>query len=287
MAEAERVAVAIQGGAMRSVYCAGAVRALASAGIHQRVTSIHSVSSGCVSAALLQRAGSGGPLDAHLDGLIARLCRTRWIKPRRLGRVFDLDELVRVVDELLCLVNGRLDGPVPFEVALTHAVTGRATYLDLVGADAARRRDALRATMALPFLYDRPIVLDGARYVDGGLADPLPVLRAVASGADRVIAISSKEPGRTGEPTTGMAGVLLRLAPTASQQVKALMLSRNPLGALTDDLLDRGRMGPVELVRITPSRPELLVSRTDRDEVRLRRLERLGYDDACRVLAPA
>jgi predicted acylesterase/phospholipase RssA len=269
---------------MRSVYCAGAVRALVEGEVHHQVASIHSVSSGCVSAALLQRATSGDDLRELLDALIARLCRTRWIRPRRPGRVFDLDELVRVVDELLCLVNGRLGGTVPFEVALTHARSGRVAYLDLVGLDPVRRRDALRATMALPFLYDKPIVLDGIRYVDGGLADPLPVLRAATSGADHVIAISSKEPGRTGEPTTGLAGLLLRLAPNASQQVKALMLSRNPLGALTDELLDRGSMGPIRLTRITPSRPELLVARTDRNEGRLSRLERLGYDDARRAL---
>lgn len=50
--------------------------------------------------------------------------------------------------------------------------------------------DAVYASCALPVFYP-PLEIDGRHYVDGGVADTLPIRRAAAGGADLIIAIDA------------------------------------------------------------------------------------------------
>jgi predicted patatin/cPLA2 family phospholipase len=49
--------------------------------------------------------------------------------------------------------------------------------------------ELLKASSALPFLYRDGVAIDGDTYVDGGLADPLPVLEAYRRGARQIVVI--------------------------------------------------------------------------------------------------
>ncbi len=49
--------------------------------------------------------------------------------------------------------------------------------------------DGLKASSAIPFLYKPGVPFGGRTLVDGGIADPIPVKRAVEQGAKRIIVI--------------------------------------------------------------------------------------------------
>ncbi len=76
------------------------------------------------------------------------------------------------------------DCRIPFAAVATEFKTGKVHYMtdgDLV--------TALRASMAVPFMF-KPVVYKRRVYLDGGLAEPVPVAAAKALGADIVIAVN-------------------------------------------------------------------------------------------------
>ena len=64
-------------------------------------------------------------------------------------------------------------------VGVTNAETGRAEYLD--GAKLDRTCTMLRATCAIP-LYFPAVQLGGGTFYDGGVADPIPIVRSLHDG---------------------------------------------------------------------------------------------------------
>ena len=75
------------------------------------------------------------------------------------------------------------DLKVPLLVTATDFRTGEQVVLDR-----GRVVDAIRASIALPFIF-KPWEVDGRLCLDGFLADPLPVGPAVREGADVIIAM--------------------------------------------------------------------------------------------------
>lgn len=71
--------------------------------------------------------------------------------------------------------------PTPLRVVATDAATGRRVVLDQ-----GSLADALRASMAVPFLFP-PVQIGGRRLIDGVVSDPLPT--SAAEGADVVITL--------------------------------------------------------------------------------------------------
>ena len=51
--------------------------------------------------------------------------------------------------------------------------------------------DAIKASCCVPFV-NRPYVIDGVPYYDGGVSDPVPLDRALAAGCDRVVLILTR-----------------------------------------------------------------------------------------------
>ena len=75
--------------------------------------------------------------------------------------------------------------PIPFRAIATDLATG-----DPVVLGNGSLATALRASMAVPVLYS-PVEIDGRLYVDGGVANNLPVDVARDMGADRVIIVDT------------------------------------------------------------------------------------------------
>jgi NTE family protein len=74
---------------------------------------------------------------------------------------------------------------IPFRAMATDLATGDAVVLDR-----GSLATALRASMAVPVVYS-PVEIDDRLYVDGGVANNLPVDVARDMGADRVIVVDT------------------------------------------------------------------------------------------------
>jgi NTE family protein len=108
---------------------------------------------------------------------------------------------------------------VPALVTATHLHTGQ---LRLFGTDPADRvLDALMASTALPPLH-APWMVQGERYVDGGMVTPLPLRVALAHGATEIYALHVLDDtsAYSGERTVhGVPGMLVRSISMAMQHL--------------------------------------------------------------------
>lgn len=186
-----RVALVLGSGGVRSIAGVGIADVLARSGIPINLVA------GCSSGALF---GAVVAMKMSADDAVRTATslwsdeltqQPRWrayaqlIAPRLAG--FDADFSLRD-DRLIAARVERAFGdlrleqlPIPLRVAATDAATGSRVVLR-----AGRVTDALRASIALPFVFPS-IELDGRRLVDGVVSDPLPI--SAVSEADVVVAL--------------------------------------------------------------------------------------------------
>ena len=88
------------------------------------------------------------------------------------------------------------------EVVVTNCVTGRAEYLTLPS-DKEEFMKACRASSSMPMVAPI-VVLNRRAYMDGGIADSIPILRAQEKGYDKHIVILTKNAGYRKEPNRMM-----------------------------------------------------------------------------------
>ncbi|MEA3201837.1 MAG: hypothetical protein QOE90_3265 [Thermoplasmata archaeon] len=254
---------------MRGAYAAGAIMGLQQAG--ERFDAVYASSSGACSAAYFaaQQAEGLRIWQEHLDG-------TKLIALRNLARGRPLLDLGYLVDEVFGRrvpldLDAMRRAPHPTWVTVTHARTGEAEHRDL------RREKApletLRASAALPLAYGRSVRLGRERYVDGGLADPIPLRRALADGADEATVVLTRPRGYRRTPA-GRALVALSSPHRGARLAMARMHERYN-DAL--DLLDRPG------VRVIAPPPTLRLSRLMRGAEDLRRAVAQGMADAARA----
>ena len=76
-----------------------------------------------------------------------------------------------------------------YYVTVTNIETGEAEYLEMK--DIVKEMEMLRATSAIPFV-SKIVEIDGKKYLDGGIADSIPVLKCKEMGYDKVIVILTR-----------------------------------------------------------------------------------------------
>ena len=80
------------------------------------------------------------------------------------------------------------------KVVLTSCTTGEAVYKLIDGSTPERFRDLLTATSSLPLL-SKTVKVDDDIYLDGGIADSIPVRKAFYDGNQRLIVVLTREKG--------------------------------------------------------------------------------------------
>ena len=109
-----------------------------------------------------------------------------------------------------------------FYCVVTNLLTGQPEYMKYTGDD--RTNTVLKATCALPMLFP-PIIINDVPYMDGGLSDSIPYLKAIEDGCDRIIVVLTRQSGYT---------------KTTSRSTKAIAYSyRNQYPKLTETMLTR------------------------------------------------
>ena len=72
----------------------------------------------------------------------------------------------------------------------TNMRTGKAEYLECPRDD--RECRYVMASCAMPVLFP-PVEINGEKYMDGGVSDPIPAQHALDDGCDRIIVITTRE----------------------------------------------------------------------------------------------
>ncbi len=140
---------------------------------------------------------------------------------------FDMDEFLKYDGE--------------FWVGVTNALTGQAEYMD--GKKVDREWTMVRATCAIPYAFPA-IYMNGMPYYDGGVADPIPVEKALADGNEKLIVVLTQPKGFQKELSTSnklAARAIKRRFPELSKALMARPDKYNETLKLIDRLEVEGR----------------------------------------------
>lgn len=77
-------------------------------------------------------------------------------------------------------------------VGVTNAKTGKTEYLDGKGLD--KKCNMLRASCAIPLFFP-PAIINGNEYFDGGICDPIPILKAIEDGNTKHLIVLTRPKG--------------------------------------------------------------------------------------------
>ncbi len=107
------------------------------------------------------------------------------------GHLMDLDWLWdTTIREIRLDLQGIYAKRKPFIVVLTDVQNGRAVYQET---SAHNLEHVLKASSAVPLLYRSYPIVDNRPMTDGGVADALPVGKAIDLGARRIMVIRSRQ----------------------------------------------------------------------------------------------
>lgn len=253
----------MEGGAMRGLFTAGVTDVLMSHGV--RFDGAIGVSAG---------AAFGCNYKSGQRGRVLRY-NTRYCQDRRYcglhalltgGNIYSTDFCYGEVP----LELDRFDfaayesNPMEFYVVCTDLVTGKAVY-HRWDSYADHGFDWIRASASMP-LVSRMVEIDGHRYLDGGIADSIPVKFFQSLGYDRSVVILTRPRGyrKAENPALGLVRLKYRKYPAL---VDAMARRHIVYNATLDYIEREERAGRLLVIR--PAVP-LPVGRVERDPQRLR-----------------
>lgn len=155
-------------------------------------------------------------------------------------------------------------------VGVTNAHTGMAEYMD--GMEADERWTMLRATCAIPLVFPA-IELNGQKYYDGGLSDPIPIRKAIADGNDKHLIVLTQPKGYRksfSKRNTHVARLLRRKYPNLEEVLLKRHERYNETVAFCEQLEREGRAIIL--------RPETPLDSFEKDIGKLRETCQQGYE---------
>ena len=145
--------------------------------------------------------------------------------------------------------------PMRVESVATDCVTGQAVYLE-EKEDAKRIIDIVRASSSLPFAC--PIAyVDGCPMLDGGIADSIPLQRAIDQGYEHAVVVLTRQRGyRKEEKPSPIPSFIYSRYPQLREALRTRGARYNAQVAMVEQLEQEGRITvirpdhPVEVARI-------------------------------------
>jgi predicted patatin/cPLA2 family phospholipase len=140
--------------------------------------------------------------------------------------------------------------------------------------------ELFRATAALPGLYNRKVPIDGRRYIDGGVADIVPLEEALASASEAVVLLTRGANHRMSERGAIFRTLVRALSHGQSHRVREKICSTDTnYNAAMDMLAGERQQFPRRTWTLRPSNLDRLVNRTTNNFARLRDCAELGRSD--------
>lgn len=261
----------LEGGGMRGVYTAGILDAFLEENIE--FSSIYGVSAGsCHACSYLskQKGRAYRTLVDYLDD--PDCCGVRsYVKT---GNVFGVDLLYSQIPNVLDPFDYEQFEKYPgkFFAVLTNVDTGEPEYIRV--RDLKKQIWAIRASSSLPLL-SKTLVVHGHHYLDGGIADSIPILRSMEAGNVKNVVVLTREEGYRKQPNELMPLMKLRYAHSKQFLEKAenRYLRYNET---LDFLKKEEEEGHVFVIR--PSE-KVTVGRVEKNKEKLEHLYQFGLED--------
>lgn len=248
-------ALVLEGGSMRATYAHGVLAGFEERG-HRDFDAVYGTSAGGALAAWWSARQAEYAVATWRYAQDPRILSWgRWLRG---GLLLDHDALFRIVyeQEMPIDLAAVRAAPHPVVVTATDVDSAKTVYHDV------RKGDTLawlRATGRLPAGIGPPVEIDGRRYVDGGVTDPVPLERALADGATDVVVVFNRPAGERSPESRATTALLARRFPALRSALVARHARYNAAQRLA--------LAPPAGVRVRVVRPsrDLRVRRWTRD----------------------
>jgi predicted patatin/cPLA2 family phospholipase len=204
-----KIGLVIEGGAMRGVISMAFLTVLEKYRFTDAFDHVWGSSAGAMNAAYFLAGQAESGLALYLEDADSGQYFRKW----RPWNMLDLDAILKKVtgtrQPLDCskLRATRTKAVVP----LTEARTGQGVAVLLNGTDE-RIYQVLRAAISIPPYRNTPVELDGHAFLDGGIADPVPINAALEAGCTQIVVLLTRPANFIPRALTWRERTLLRLA---------------------------------------------------------------------------
>lgn len=260
----------LEGGGLKGQYTAGVLDAFLEAGLEFPYVVGVSAGAAIGSSFVSKQVGRN-------QEIIARFRRDpRYLSLRNLittGSLFGMDFIFRKIPHELVPFDFAAfhASPSRFVTVVTDMADGRAVYYEKDTEDILA---VLQATAAMPFV-SRPIPYQGRLFMDGAVADSIPLVRSEAEGYTNNVVVLTKPRGyrKKKHAVSSLAKMVYRRHPAFAEAYQNRWKMYND----TMDLVEsRETEGTITVIR--PS-TDLKVGRTEKSVEKLEALYQLGRQD--------
>jgi predicted patatin/cPLA2 family phospholipase len=270
-----RLALIIEGGGMRGIVSAAMTALLEREGFTEAFDLVVGTSAGALNGAALL----AGVADACAEAYATDFASRRFINLARLavGRpaidvAWTLDYASAMLDE----DRHRRTLSNPIELHCVAVDVDTCAAVDLTGMSTRETlRSALLASSRMPLVGGDPVEHEGRRYIDGGLAEPIPVGPALAAGATHVLVFQTRPEGVPRSSPGGLADRLIArrlraLNPALADLYRARIAEYDRITAAVAARSAAPDSGPPWVDVVRPPRGAPSVSQLERDPGALR-----------------
>ncbi len=266
-----KVGLLLEGGAMRGMYTCGVLDVLLDEKI--KVDCIMGVSAGALFGVNFKSRQRGRGIRFNL----------KYIKDKRYMGLYPLITTGNIVNQEFCFndIPNILDDfnyasfkrtKEDFYAVVTNMYTGKAEYKkidELKGENV----EYLRASGSMPFV-SKPVEVNGQKYLDGGIADSIPIDKMVKMGYDKIIVVLTRPVGyRKRRANTSLAKVVYKDYP---KLIDAMAKRYRVYNKSVDEVELLSKTRDVFLIR--PSK-HIKIKRIEKNEKVLKEMYELGVND--------
>lgn len=265
-----KVGLLLEGGAMRGMYTAGVIDVLLENNI--KVDCIMGVSAGALFGVNYKSRQKGRAFRFNL----------KYIKDKRYMGMYSLITTRNILNQEFCFkdIPDTLDDfnyasfkrtKEDFYAVVTNMKTGQAEYIKID--DLKKDIEYLRASGSMPFV-SKPVEINGNQYLDGGIADAIPIKKMLSMGMDKIIVVLTRPAEyRKKKMNMTLANIVYKNYPklinTMKNRYKVYNNSVEEVNYLNEEK---------EVFLIRPSE-YIKIKRVEKDEKVLTQMYNLGVND--------
>jgi predicted patatin/cPLA2 family phospholipase len=187
--DGRKVGLIVEGGGMRGVISCAALMGLEELAMTHVFDEVYGASAGAVNAAYFLSGQAALATTIYYQ----KINNTRFIRRLWHRMIVDIDGLFDSVIARECAlrIDKVLESPSRFFITIADASTGEA-FLGLAQSSETPLLTLLKASSAIPLLYNRLVTVDGRACFDGALINPLPILEAIGSGCTDLLILLTR-----------------------------------------------------------------------------------------------
>ena len=181
----------VQGGGMRGGYSMAALMAIQELGLDEAFDNVFASSAGAINGAYMLSKQAKIAVTVYVDDISNK----KFVNMSRIYKIVDIDFLV---DEALTRikpldVDKVISSTAVLHIYLTDYLSGKSVFFTN-HTPGINLMEAIRATAALPILYNKPVKVLGNEYIDGGVANSVPLISAIESGCTDIVVVLTRPP---------------------------------------------------------------------------------------------